>query len=70
MAASGLSIVRVIYSRFVHVLNPNSAYGGHHPMIPVANGISPTQPQADCGPMNTKLMMASPTMTRTTRSVL
>jgi hypothetical protein len=60
----------VIYSGFLHVLNPNSAYGGHHPMAPVANGISPSQPQADFGPMNTKLMMASPTMMRTMRSML
>ena len=55
---------------FLQVLNPNSAYGGHHPMIPVANGITPSQPQADCGPMNTRLMIASPAMTRTTRSTL
>jgi hypothetical protein len=66
----GLLIVRVIYFGILHVLNPNSAYGGHQPMIPVTNGTTPTQPQADCGPMNTKLMMASPTMMRTTRSML
>jgi hypothetical protein len=67
---SGLSIIWVIYSGLLHVLIPNSAYGGHHPMIPVANGINPSQPQTDCGPMNTRLMMANPTMTRTTRSML
>ena len=67
---SGPSIVRVIYSGVLQVLKPSNAYGGHHPMIPVASGITPSQPQADCGPMNTKLMIASPAITRTTRSTL
>ena len=52
------------------MLNPNNAYGGHHPIIPVAKGITPSQPQADCGPINTKLMIASPAIIRTMRSTL
>jgi hypothetical protein len=60
----------ISYLQLLQVEKPKRAYGGHHPMRPVANGIIPRNAQGERSPTKAIEIIPRPKSTLMARSVV
>jgi hypothetical protein len=62
--------VDMSYLQFLQVDKPKTAYGGHHPIRPVAKGIIPRNAQREWGPIKAIEIIPRPASTLIARSIV